>query len=452
ARSGNVHHRARLTERNNLDQQEFNWREMKRRVNMWMDSAGACLSTVRGRREASSQHPEEFSVRPAARRGGRALQRMTSQNVSRVLLKTLLPFSFLCAAAAWAAPPYAYVTNNNGVPAENSISVFDWTTASLVTTIPISPGPTGIAITPNGAFVYVVSSSGTVSVLAISTNNKVATIPVVLANGFLSAYRLAISPDGAFVYLAAGNLIVISTATNTVVATVPVTNAFSVAITPDGRFAYVTQYGSNSLAVVATATNTVQATVPIPGPGTAWAVAITPDGATAYVTNPGSSTISVVATANNTLLATIQAGINPLGLAITPNGASIYVANAGGGVVTVISTLTKTVSNTISVGGIGRAVAIAPDGTVAYVPRTTPPSGGVGIINTATNTVLGTSPAGQFGDAVAFVPMRPPSLPNTPMQLIVKSTGMCLDVQHYSYDPVTPTIQYWCEGGLNQRW
>jgi hypothetical protein len=73
-------------------------------------------------------------------------------------------------------------------------------------------------------------------------------------------------------------------------------------------------------------------------------------------------------------------------------------------------------------------------------------------INVATNTVSTPIPTFTYGDAVAFVPAAPPSLPNSPMQLIVKGTQMCLDIQFYSYQPVAPATQYWCEGGLNQRW
>ncbi len=37
----------------------------------------------------------------------------------------------------------------------------------------------------------------------------------------------------------------------------------SVAITPDGAFAYVTNFNSNDVSVIATASNTVVATVPV---------------------------------------------------------------------------------------------------------------------------------------------------------------------------------------------
>jgi YVTN family beta-propeller protein len=54
----------------------------------------------------------------------------------------------------------------------------------------------------------------------------------------------------------------IATASNTVVATVPVgTFPDGVAVTPDGKHAYVANFNSNNVSVIDTATNTVVATV-----------------------------------------------------------------------------------------------------------------------------------------------------------------------------------------------
>src|SRR5215831_313246 len=90
-------------------------------------------------------------------------------------------------------------------------------------------------------------------------------------------------------------------------------------------FAYVTNINSNTVSVIATATNTVVATVPV---GTnPFGVAITPDGTHAYVTNGSSDTVSVIATATNTVVATVSVGSLPVGVAITPDGTHAYVAN-----------------------------------------------------------------------------------------------------------------------------
>src|SRR5580704_7617125 len=119
------------------------------------------------------------------------------------------------------------------------------------------------------------------------------------------ALGLMIQPAEAapFAYVAndvSGTVSVFDTATNIVVATIPVgSDPFAVGITPDGRHVYVANISSNNVSVIATATNTVAATVPVGV--TPRGVAITPDGTQAFVTNYGSSTVSVIATASNTV-------------------------------------------------------------------------------------------------------------------------------------------------------
>ena len=78
-------------------------------------------------------------------------------------------------------------------------------------------------------------------------------------------HGLAVTPDGKRVYVAIlddNNVSVIDTASNTVVATVPVgTNLQGVAVTPDGKHVYVTNANSlGTVSVIDTATNTVEAT------------------------------------------------------------------------------------------------------------------------------------------------------------------------------------------------
>jgi YVTN family beta-propeller protein len=87
--------------------------------------------------------------------------------------------------------------------------------------------------------------------------------------------------------------------------------------------AYVTTSGSlgNSdfVSVIDTATNAVVATIPVGF--SPFHIAITPDGARAYVANQGSTnTVSVIDTATNRVLATIPGGFSPVGVAITPDG------------------------------------------------------------------------------------------------------------------------------------
>jgi len=131
-------------------------------------------------------------------------------------------------------------------------------------------------------------------------------------------------------------------------------------------FAYVTNVLSNTVSVIDTATNTVVATVPVGPTFTPLeVVAITPDGARAYVANTRSNTVSVIDTATNTVVATVPVGAEPFGVAITPDGARAYVANALSNTVSVIDTATNTVVATVPVGARPLVVAITP-GPVSF--------------------------------------------------------------------------------------
>jgi len=82
--------------------------------------------------------------------------------------------------------------------------------------------------------------------------------------------------------------------------------------------AYITNAGDNTVAVIDTATNTVVATIPV-GVGPE-GVAVTPDGSKVYVTNRGDATVSVIDTKTNEVIGSpIPVSFSPFGVAVTPD-------------------------------------------------------------------------------------------------------------------------------------
>jgi YVTN family beta-propeller protein len=177
-------------------------------------------------------------------------------------------------------------------------------------------------------------------------------------------------------------------------------------------FAYVANAGDNTVSVIDTATNMVVATIPVGG-GPA-GVAVVPDGKHVYVTNGSSNTVSVVDTATNMVVATIPLGGGPAGVAVTPDGKHVYVAAATAplllGQVSVIDTGSNTVVATVT--GVGQnpvEIAITPDGRYAYVTFRPPQESGAGVsvIATASNTVVATVGVGFYYTGVHGIAITP---------------------------------------------
>jgi YVTN family beta-propeller protein/probable HAF family extracellular repeat protein len=154
-----------------------------------------------------------------------------------------------------------YVTNQG---ANGSVTVLSTATNSVTTVIGGLTHPFTLAVSPDGAFVYVASrtpSSGSVVVVSTATNGIVGTIPV--GNGPIN---VAFSPDGSTAYVdnqTDSTISIIDTATKTVVSTIPSGAAGTpgwVVVAPDGSSLYVLDL--NSIDVISTANNSVTATIP----------------------------------------------------------------------------------------------------------------------------------------------------------------------------------------------
>lgn len=216
---------------------------------------------------------------------------------------------------------FGYVVNHDS----DDVSVIDIASNTVVATVGVGDRPFDIAITPDGALAYVtIGGRHNVEVIETATNTVVATVE----SGTVPR-GVAIMPNGEFAYVmnnGDNTISVIEVASNTVVVTLNVRhNPAGVAISPDGQFVYVSHSFSDQtpprLSVISTASNLVVAEVPVttnPVEGGAHGVAITPDGKFIYVTLSVNNTMAVIETSTDEIIATIGVTDLPFGIAITP--------------------------------------------------------------------------------------------------------------------------------------
>lgn len=264
----------------------------------------------------------------------------------------------------------AYVSNSNGT----TVTVIDVINNTVIGTISGFDGPSGFAITPDQTRAYVNNYGGpegvqsgngtTVRVVDLATNSIIGG-PITVGT---APAGLAVTPDGAYVYVInyidgnpdTGTISIIRTSDNTVVGTIPgFFGPFAIDITPDGKFAYVTNFGSNNfepygstVSVVDLESNTIVDTVDLNSIQTA-GLAITPDGRFAYVSNyntvyasptgyqnltPGQGTVTIIDTATNTVIPPVIAVDQaPANIAVSPKGEFAYVSNYISNTVNVIA-------------------------------------------------------------------------------------------------------------------
>lgn len=326
----------------------------------------------------------------------------------------------------------------------SSLSLFN----TPSTQISVGINPYGLAITPNGQYVYVANQgSNTVSVINAATNLVIKTI-----SGFDNPSSVTINPAGTKAYVAnsayggANTVAVIdinpaNKATyQTIIANIAGFNApCAMAISSDGLFGYVANYGNAANVFQAgTTVNRVDLTTNlIVGAAITVgiypkALAITSDDSYLYVANysiplAGGGSVAVVdinsshTATFNTVIKTIAGFFGPSGIAMTPNGLYAYVVNYGnnpsvslGNTVSVIdvdsaSSTYNTIVDTIIVGNQPAGIAINPAGNYAFV--TLYNQGNVGSLVTiqlSDNTLL--SPSFTLGAGPTGVIVSPDGL------------------------------------------
>ena len=194
-----------------------------------------------------------------------------------------------------------------------------------------------------------------------------------------------------------GNVSVMDTSTDSVIATIPLSTGASGGVAAAASRVYVGHAYQGSVAVPDVGRNTVSSIIRFPDLFQGiQAIALSPDGRRAFASV--GNQVSIIDTTSNTVSAGPYVG-RPLGLAVHPDGTRLYVASVDTSKLAVIDIATNTVTANVDVDPYAHAVLVHPDGTRVYVTSTT---GTVSVVDTATNVAsmkfaVGSEP---FGIAV----------------------------------------------------
>lgn len=312
----------------------------------------------------------------------------------------------------------AYVSNFD----DATMSVIEVSSNTVIDTIAVDDGPTGIAASADGRRVYVANfHSATLGVIDTGRQAMIDAIPV---GG--SANGVALAPDGVVAYVTdtfRDTVSVVDLVGGAMIDTIPVgPQPAGIAIDVNRGRALVANFGGRGLSVIDTASNQLIATLAVadepPGvlavavrgrgfvttsrfgttgamflidtgkllsqrfsPGEADAVAIHPAGSPAYAAMrdsvTGAGRVALIDVDSLNTIRSIGVGRVPEALQVTPDGAWLYVANAGSNTVSVIDTARERVVATIAVGAapMGIAVVEVPMATPSATPTAVPCAG-----------------------------------------------------------------------------
>lgn len=242
----------------------------------------------------------------------------------------------------------AYVTNTG----DGTISVINTASNSVATTIP-SLSPQGIAVSPDGKWLYVTNNitKATLSVISTATYLTVASIRV--GNNPLA---VAVSHDGARVYVtcnASNTVSIINTSTNTVIAAIHVGKSpYGISILPDDSKVFVANSGAGNISVINTAADTIASTFQTLG--NPYGLCVSPDGKEIYIAEQGGNQpiLFVINAETYATIASETGGVdNPISL-----GSFVSVG--------LPCSVTTTVINTITVNPTPGVTASSPTGSI----------------------------------------------------------------------------------------
>jgi len=257
-------------------------------------------------------------------------------------------------------------TSNFG---KNTISLISVSDGSVLATIAMGRGPQGLALSPDGRYLYVANQlDDTISVLFVPDTRFIKNLPV--QGGPMA---IAVSPDGGILFVScssSGLVTVLRADDGSVISVIPVgTGAAGLALSSDGKHLYAANRTEGTISVIQTSNYTLTTVIDLGKTFGPSGVRISPGGDSLYVTGYWSNGVAVIDRSDHRIRLMIETGEGPSGIAFTPDGRYAYVKNEYDGTLSVIDVSENRLIGTVSIAAYSKrpaAMASVPqDGTAA---------------------------------------------------------------------------------------
>ena len=264
---------------------------------------------------------------------------------------------------------YVYVTNYE----DNTVSIISTASQEVIKGLSVDKLPGGMAVSPDGKFVYVGHFDATTFAVIATASQEI--VDMLDVGGELGGI-MAISPDGTTFYVSryagAGRIIIISTSTGQAIGDIDVKPSMDIAIAPDGERLYIVDPIAEEFVQISAANHEVVGRIPLGQDAHDFTqFAVSPDGDLVYV--PTDNLVTFVSKKSKEVVGTVEIGSEALGpfsltgIAVSPDGKYVYVANSEEDSVVIISTESNSVTDSITVGRAPGTIVVSPDGSAVYV-------------------------------------------------------------------------------------
>jgi YVTN family beta-propeller protein len=312
--------------------------------------------------------------------------------------------------------PYAFVSNE----VDNTISVINVRTDSVVATLEAGQRPRGIKLMPDGkTLVVAVSGSPRAgpgvdeSKLPPADRSKdglalvdLATREVRRLPGGVDPENFDISSDGKTIYVAnedASAMSVVDVPSATVKATITVGGQpEGVTVRPSSDEVWVTSEEGGKLYVIDTKVDSVRHVITVGRRPRS--VVFTHDGKRAYAPAEVGGNVTVVDAAKYSPIATIAVPgkePKPMGSVMAPDDSKVYISTGRGGTVAILDTKGNKFVGTVDIGSRPWGMALSADGKRLWTADG-PPGNDVSVVDLATKQVMKKIPVGKAPWGVAI--------------------------------------------------